>query len=555
MASNAAKAAKRANASLDRELLERARKYAPEESNNEKPTKTKTIKDKKTRAKMVNALQCERDAAVDAARFERYHAHAEAGAIELERDHERTWRVEQTEILQHVDVNAKKKAFDVELAEFGPYVAVDFCENGKCLVVGGRRGHVAAMEWNRHKLQCEVALDRECVKCVKYLHNEQFFAVAQRKCCYVYDKRGIEIHRLDKHRGVEKLEFLPKHFLLASVGREGMLRFQDTTHGAIVAEHRTKLGPCRVMRKSRYNAIMHLGHDNGTVTLWSPNQGQALVKMLCHRGPLTALAIDQSGKFMATAGLDCQIKIWDLRKYEEMHAYYSPTSVMAMDISQRGQLAISYGSRVQIWNDALQTKQKSPYLNHSFVKGSKVSDVKFCPYEDVLAIGHQHGVTNILVPGSGEPNYDTFVANPFETKNQRREMEVHNLLDKLPAEMIQLDPNAIGQLREVPKEVQKGRREAALKAEMAIKKKQREKNEAKTRMKGKNKASKRYRKKQRNVIDNKRMAKLEAKAREENLKKKAATEGCAKPGAKAGAASDAPRKPDDVPEALARFYK
>ena len=82
-------------------------------------------------------------------------------------------------------------------------------------------------------------------------------------------------------------------------------------------------------------------------------------------------------------------------------------------------------------------------------------DVKFCPYEDVLAVGHSKGVTNILVPGSGEPNYDTFVANPFETKNQRREMEVAKLLDKLPSEMIQLDPNAIGQLRDVPKEVQK----------------------------------------------------------------------------------------------------
>ena len=59
------------------------------------------------------------------------------------------------------------------------------------------------------------------------------------------------------------------------------------------------------------------------------------------------------------------------------------------------------------------------------------------------------------------------IANPFETKNQRREQEVAQLLDKLPPEMIQLDPDAIGVVRAVPKEVQKERREKALDAEMA----------------------------------------------------------------------------------------
>ena len=63
-------------------------------------------------------------------------------------------------------------------------------------------------------------------------------------------------------------------------------------------------------------------------------------------------------------------------------------------------------------------------------------------------------------------------------------MEVAKLLIS-SSEMIQLDPNAIGQLRDVPKEVQKERREAALRAEMEAKMKQREKNESKTKMKGK----------------------------------------------------------------------
>ena len=37
---------------------------------------------------------------------------------------------------------------------------------------------------------------KETTRDVKFLHNETFFATAQRKYCYIYDKRGIEIHCL-----------------------------------------------------------------------------------------------------------------------------------------------------------------------------------------------------------------------------------------------------------------------------------------------------------------------------------------------------------------------
>jgi U3 small nucleolar RNA-associated protein 7 len=61
---------------------------------------------------------------------------------------------------------------------------------------------------------------------VTFLHNEQFFAAAQKKYVYIYDKRGLEVHCLREHTQPAALEFLPHHFLLASVGEPGILHYQ-----------------------------------------------------------------------------------------------------------------------------------------------------------------------------------------------------------------------------------------------------------------------------------------------------------------------------------------
>ena len=52
------------------------------------------------------------------------------------------------------------------------------------------------------------------------------------------------------------------------------------------------------------NAVLHLGHHNGTVTLWTPNLSTPVVKMFTHPGAVTALAVDSAGLYMVSAGLD-----------------------------------------------------------------------------------------------------------------------------------------------------------------------------------------------------------------------------------------------------------
>ena len=60
-----------------------------------------------------------------------------------------------------------------------------------------------------------------------------------------------------------------------------------------------------------------------------------------------------------------------------------------------------------------------------------LASLRFCPFQDVLTIGHAAGVSGILVPGAGEPNFDSAEADPFENGKARREREVKGLLDKV----------------------------------------------------------------------------------------------------------------------------
>lgn len=90
------------------------------------------------------------------------------------------------------------------------------------------------------------------------------------------------------------------------------------------------------------------------------------------------------------------------------------------------------------------------YLTHP-IPHRPLTSLRFCPYNDILTIGHSAGLSSILIPGSGEPNFDSSESDPFENKKQRREREVKSLLDKIQPDMIALDPDFVGSLAPEPK--------------------------------------------------------------------------------------------------------
>ncbi len=276
-------------------------------------------------------------------------------------------------------------------------------------------------------------------------------AVAQKKYTYIYDHAGVELHCLRKHIEVTHMEFLPHHFLLATVGNAGYLKYMDTSTGAMVMEMPTKTGSPTALAQSPYNAILHLGNQQGTVGLWSPNSTEPLVKLQAHRGPVRAISIDREGRYMCTAGQDLRMGVWDLRMYREVNNYFLRQPGASVAISDRNLVSVGWGTQVSIWRGLFdkhrddQEKVQSPYMGYGG-EGRRIERLKWCPFEDVLGISHDQGFSSILVPGAGEPNFDALELNPYETTKQRQETEVKALLNKLQPEMISLNPDYIGNL-------------------------------------------------------------------------------------------------------------
>jgi U3 small nucleolar RNA-associated protein 7 len=414
-----------------------------------KPVNTKRIKDVKTRRQLTALEGKYKQAAVRAKEAEILHEH-DAGLIEVEGDLERTWKVRQSDIKDAVGVETAKKGFELKLDGMGPYKA-RYTRNGRNLLLAGKKGHIATMEWRDGKLGCEMQLG-EHVRDAIWLHNSNSFAVAQARKVYIYDHTGMELHQLDAHTDPLFLEFLPYHFLLASLGNHGWLKYMDTSTGQFVAEMSTKKGTPTALAQNPYNAILHTGHQNGTVQLWSPNSPTPLVKILAHRGPVRSIGTDREGRYMVTAGSDQRMSVWDIRAFKPMQTYALHQPGTSVAVSDRNLTAIGWGTQTTVWRGLFdrakedqETRTGSPYLQWGGA-AQRIESLSWCPFEDVLGVGHSQGFSSALVPGAGEPNFDALEANPYETVKQRQEAEVHSLLHKLQPGMISLDPHFIGNL-------------------------------------------------------------------------------------------------------------
>ncbi|CZT06658.1 probable UTP7-U3 snoRNP protein [Rhynchosporium graminicola] len=472
----------------------------------------KGIKDKKLRATLKAQESKYQTAILRAKDAEILHENTE-GFLEPENELERTYKVKQRDIAKEVPIETAKKGFELKLEGLGPYVC-DYTRNGRDLLLAGRKGHIATMDWRDGKLGCELQLG-ETVRDAKWLHNNQMFAVAQKKYVYIYDQAGVELHCLKKHIEVTNMEFLPYHYLLATVGNAGYLKYQDVSTGQMVIETPTKLGSPTALTQNPQNAVLHVGHQNGTVTLWSPNSPTPLVKLLAHRGPVRAMSIDREGRYMVSTGQDLKMSVWDIRMFKEVNSYFTRQPASSVAISDRGLTAVGWGTQTSVWRGLFtkhsleQEKIQSPYMAWGG-EGKRMERVKWCPFEDILGISHDAGFSSIIVPGAGEPNFDAQEINPYENTKQRQEAEVRSLLNKLQPEMISLNPEYIGNLDLLTAEQRKAEKDLDKKPVDPV-------ADVKNRGRGKNSSLRKYLRKSgsKNIIDERRL-KIEEMKKNQN---------------------------------------
>ncbi|KAH8758631.1 putative U3 small nucleolar RNA-associated protein 7 [Hyaloscypha sp. PMI_1271] len=480
----------------------RKRKEAEKAYGRGRKIPVKSIKDKKLRGNLKALENKYKTATLRAKDADILHENTE-GFLEPEDELERTYKVRQEDIVAEVPIETAKKRFELKLDALGPYVC-DYTRNGRELLLAGRKGHVATMDWREGKLGCELQLG-ETVRDARWLHNNQLFAVAQKKYVYIYDRAGVEIHCLKKHIEVTNMEFLPYHYLLATVGNAGYLKYQDISTGQMVIEMPTKLGSPTSLTQNPQNAVLHMGHQNGTVTLWSPNSTTPLAKLLAHRGPVRALGVDREGRYMVSTGQDLKMSVWDIRMFKEVNSYFTRQPASSVAISDRGLTAVGWGTQTSIWRGLFskhsleQEKIQSPYMAWGG-DGKRIERVRWCPFEDLLGVSHNVGFSSIIVPGAGEPNFDASEVNPYENTKQRQEAEVKSLLNKLQPEMISLNPEYIGNLDLLSAEQRKAEKDLDKKPVDPI-------ADIKNRGRGKNSSLRKYLRKKgsRNIIDERRL--------------------------------------------------
>ena len=79
----------------------------------------------------------------------------EAGGLEAEGEMERTARMSQREIAQAVDLQTQRKAYNMTLERYGPYRAC-YTSNGKHVLLGGHKGHLAVLDWQNARITSEI---------------------------------------------------------------------------------------------------------------------------------------------------------------------------------------------------------------------------------------------------------------------------------------------------------------------------------------------------------------------------------------------------------------
>ena len=179
--------------------------------------------------RLENAMQ-----AADAEDILRPHV---AGTIEVENDMERTIQLTQSGLRRDPNMlheSATRNIYDLDLSDYAPY-KLRYDRSGRHALLAGRGGHVSVVDMHTMSMRTEFHLRGDTIRDATFLHNGSMMAVSQENNVYIYDDNGAEVHRLDGHRRVTAMEFLPYHWLLGEFSPTNIYTQSKIRRAALVS--------------------------------------------------------------------------------------------------------------------------------------------------------------------------------------------------------------------------------------------------------------------------------------------------------------------------------
>lgn len=339
------------------------------------------------------------------------------------------------------NIYTSEKAFNLSLK--APSIA-RYTINGSHMLIASKDGQISSFGVQNLIPRFERELN-ERIYDAAFLHSEEYFALAQKEALYIYDVNGVELHAVRDVERPRTLTFLPYHFLLACTTVSGKLKYLDTSRGAIVADIKLPETLTTSVNVNPSNAVLYLGSSRGTVSLWAPAQESAVMTISCGKSAITGVDMDRNNTTMLTAAIDGEYSLFDIRSvYKPLRTINTNVPIQRFTLSQNRVAVLGSGRSAMLFQDLT-----TPL--GSLATPGNIETLAFCPHEDIMSIGHASGVTSYIVPGCGDPRYDSSEITPFMSKTQRKSKEVQRLLDKIPYDLISHD-QILGHLMPKPVE-------------------------------------------------------------------------------------------------------
>jgi WD40 repeat protein len=158
--------------------------------------------------------------------------------------------------------------------------------------------------------------------------------------------------RLDHDAGLNGATFSPDHVELATLSQDGTVRIWSVDGVLKATLHHA--GPVGVAAWSPDGSWLATGTNAGALTIWNRSTWRPRKVIEAHVNFMTALAIDDRGTLIASAGGDGMVKLWDVESLLQVGRI--PTGNTVESLAFEGdRLLVSGPLSTQAWRSNLYT--------------------------------------------------------------------------------------------------------------------------------------------------------------------------------------------------------